>query len=57
MNLELPGKQPRLYTDLVLDYTGTLSLDGVLSPGIAERLERLAKAVRITVRCERAVKA
>ena len=42
MNLELPGKQPRLYTDLVLDYTGTLSLDGVLSPGIAERLERLA---------------
>ena len=49
ITLELPGGTPRTFTDLVLDYTGTLSLDGKLLPGIAERLERLARAVRITV--------
>ena len=36
-------------TDLVLDYTGVLSLDGALLPGVAERLSALAESVRITV--------
>jgi len=49
IKLEVPGTETKSFTDLVLDYTGTLSLDGTLLPGIAERLERLAKAVRITV--------
>jgi len=47
--IELPGKTPMTFTELVLDYTGTLSLDGALLPGVAQRLERLAKAIRITV--------
>jgi len=49
ITLELPGKETKSFTDLVLDYTGTLSLDGTLLPGVAQRLERLAKAVRIMV--------
>jgi len=34
---------------LVLDFTGTLSLDGALIPGVAERLEALSSELRITV--------
>ena len=49
INLELRGGESKSFTDLVLDYTGTLSLDGTLLPGVAQRLERLAKNVRITV--------
>ena len=49
INLELRGGETKSFTDLVLDYTGTLSLDGTLLSGVAQRLERLAKNVRITV--------
>ncbi|MDP2863503.1 MAG: hypothetical protein Q8N95_11985 [Desulfobacterales bacterium] len=38
IDLEIQGGVTRRFTDLVLDYTGTLSLDGVLLPGVAERL-------------------
>lgn len=48
VHLEMP-KGPTAFTRLVLDYTGTLSLDGVPLPGVAERLERLACDLRITV--------
>ena len=47
--LELPGRQPRVFTELVLDFTGTLSLDGSLLPGVSERLQQLAEHLRITV--------
>ena len=46
--LELPGG-PVAFTHLVLDYTGTLSLDGKLLPGVGERLRRLAAHLHITV--------
>ena len=49
IKLEVPGTETKMFSELVLDYTGTLSLDGTLLPGVEERLERLAKAVRITV--------
>lgn len=48
VHLEMP-KGPTAFTRLVLDYTGTLSLDGALLPGVAERLERLAADLRVTV--------
>ena len=38
VRLELGQDIVRHFTDLVLDYTGTLSLDGALLPGLAERL-------------------
>jgi len=47
--LELPGRAPMELTDLVLDFTGTLSLDGTVLPGVAERLTKIAKQLRITV--------
>lgn len=34
---------------LVLDFTGTLSLDGSILPGVAERLRTLSAHLRITV--------
>lgn len=49
IDLEIQGGMIRRFTDLVLDYTGTLSQDGVLLPGVAERLERISAGLRITI--------
>jgi soluble P-type ATPase len=49
IDVEMPGGVIRSFTDLVLDYTGTLSLDGMLLPGVVERLEIIAANLRITV--------
>ena len=49
VNLTLRDGFPRLFRDLVLDYNGTVALDGSLLPGVAERLVRLARTIRITV--------
>jgi P-type E1-E2 ATPase len=46
--LELPDGA-RTFSHLVLDFTGTLSLDGRLLPGVAERLSRLATDLRVVV--------
>jgi soluble P-type ATPase len=47
--IELPGKEPVALKELVLDFTGTLSQDGDLLPGVSEKLIKLAKHVRITI--------
>jgi soluble P-type ATPase len=44
-----PGFGKLHITELLLDYTGTLSRDGALIPGVAERLTALARSVNITV--------
>jgi len=49
IDLELREGVTRRFTELVLDYTGTLSLDGLLLPGTAERLANLARSIRVTV--------
>lgn len=49
IHLEIPGSEPLTVKQLVLDFTGTLSCDGVLLPGVAERLNNLAKNLQITV--------
>jgi len=49
IRLEVPGKAAVQLTDLLLDFTGTLSLDGRLLPGVGARIRRLAKAVNISV--------
>jgi len=46
--LELPNG-PATFQRLVLDYTGTLSLDGELLQGVRERLEELALDLRINI--------
>ena len=40
--IDIPGHGPLTLRHLVLDYNGTLALDGNLVPGVAERLTALA---------------
>lgn len=49
IKIELPDEPPMLLTHLVLDYTGTLSLDGKLLPGVSGPLKILSKQLKITV--------
>ena len=49
VHLEISGGKSLTVKQLVLDFTGTLSCDGTLLTGIAERLEKLAKNLHITV--------
>jgi len=49
VHLEIPGSEPLTIKHLVLDFTGTLSCDGMLLPGVAELLEKLAQNLHITV--------
>ena len=46
--LETPGGLSAFHR-VVLDYTGTLSLDGQLLPGVEDRLHRLARDLQITI--------
>ena len=39
--IEIPGAPPLTLEHLVLDYNGTIALDGKLLPGVAERLVAL----------------
>jgi soluble P-type ATPase len=47
--LDIPGGASVLLEHLVLDFNGTLACDGVLLPGVRERLERLSQAIQIHV--------
>jgi P-type E1-E2 ATPase len=49
IHLEIPGSESLTIKHLVLDFTGTLSCDGMLLPGVAERLEKLSQHLHITV--------
>ena len=49
IHLEIPGSESLTINHLVLDFTGTLSCDGMLLPGVAERLKKLALHLHITV--------
>ncbi len=49
LNIPIPGRRPLELSDLVLDYNGTLALDGSLLPGVAERLGTLAKSLGVHV--------
>jgi soluble P-type ATPase len=45
----VPGQPPISVSHVLLDFTGTLSRDGILLPGVAVRLRRLSRHVRIIV--------
>jgi P-type E1-E2 ATPase len=47
--IELPNQPAIILDKLVLDYTGTLSLDGVMLPGVAGKLRKISKRMQITV--------
>jgi len=48
ISLELPHG-PVTFSHLVLDYTGTLSLEGVPLEGVAMRLKALASMLQVTI--------
>lgn len=47
--IHIPDQTPITVSNLLLDFTGTLSKDGVLIPGVAARLRKLDKLLSITV--------
>jgi soluble P-type ATPase len=50
IQIEFPGRKKKLQIDhLVLDFNGTLALDGKILPGVAENLCRLAKVVKVHI--------
>lgn len=49
LTIEIPGWRTLCLAHLVLDYNGTLALDGRVLPGVVERLERLSPAVEAHV--------
>jgi soluble P-type ATPase len=49
IRVDVPGREPLHVTDVVLDFTGTLSLDGSLLPGVAEAVTALAQRARVHV--------
>ncbi len=49
IQLSIPGFKDLEVEHLVLDYNGTLALDGALLPGVAEALRELAAGVRVHV--------
>lgn len=49
LTIAIPGGQVLQLTHLVLDYNGTIALDGRLIDGVAERLSQLAPDLQIHV--------
>lgn len=49
LTIQIPGREPLSISHLILDYNGTIALDGELIPGIGPRLEALAKDLSICV--------
>ena len=49
LTIPIPGREPLVLDHLVLDYNGTIALDGQIIPGIAQRLEQLSQVLSISV--------
>ncbi|MDD4204947.1 MAG: ATPase P [Candidatus Delongbacteria bacterium] len=49
ITFEIPGERVINAEHLVLDYNGTLAADGVLLPGVAEKLNQLSSLISIHV--------
>lgn len=64
ITVEIPGYQKLQIRYLILDYNGTIALDGTLQKGVAERLQQLSEQLenlhcdcRYTWDCEEIVSA
>ena len=49
LTVKIPGREELVLNHLILDYNGTIALDGYLIDGIVPRLEELSKVLRIYV--------
>lgn len=49
IKVEIPGREPVVAAHVVLDYNGTIAVDGGLIPGVAERIARLKEMASVCV--------
>ncbi len=49
LEVDIPGRGSYRLVNLVLDFNGTMALDGVLLDGVAERLKALARVLEVTI--------
>jgi soluble P-type ATPase len=49
LDINIPGATPLRLSHLILDYNGPLACDGSILPGVAERLEILARHLEIHI--------
>lgn len=49
LTINIPGRDPLALSHLILDYNGTIALDGQVIPGIAARLDELSRHLDIWV--------
>ncbi len=49
LTIEIPGNSVLNISNIVLDYNGTLAIDGILIDGVSERLNRLARQADVYV--------
>lgn len=49
LTIEIPGRVPLEIYHVVMDYNGTVAVDGMLLPGLAERIAQLKRFVTVTV--------
>ncbi|MCD7991928.1 MAG: ATPase P [Clostridia bacterium] len=47
--IEIPGREPLRIDHVVLDYNGTVAVDGLLLKGVVERISRLREHVEVHV--------
>ena len=47
--IEIPGREPLRIDHVVLDYNGTVAVDGLLLKGAVERISRLREHVKVHV--------
>lgn len=49
LNLNIPGRAPLEINHLVLDFNGTIAIDGELISGVVERISRLSEQLEIHI--------
>lgn len=49
ITVEIPGYQKLQLQYLILDYNGTIALDGRLQEGVAERLKQISEKLEICI--------
>lgn len=49
ITVEIPGREKLTLKNIVLDFNGTIALDGVLLPGVADRLNALSSVLNVYI--------
>ena len=49
LKVTIPGRQELILNYIILDFNGTMALEGILLPGVAEKLNQLAEIIQVHV--------